>query len=62
VRELSLDVLTTHVRKCSVALQVTQLQELVVLALRWLQSFAPENDFIVPATQSVKRILRRVKG
>lgn len=57
MRELSLDVLTTHVRKCSVALQATQLQELVVLALRWLQSFAPENDFIVPATQSVSELV-----
>ena len=25
-------------------------------ALRWLQSFAPENDFIVPATQSVSEL------
>ena len=57
VRELSLDVLTTHVRKCNVALHATQLQELLALALRWLQSFVSDNDFIVPATQSVSELV-----
>ena len=37
-------------------LHATQLQELLALALRWLQSFAPENDFIVPATQSLSEL------
>jgi hypothetical protein len=57
VRELSLDVLTTHVRKTSAVLQPQQLQQLLPLLLQWLQSFGPENDFIVPATQSVSELV-----
>lgn len=60
VRELSLDLLTTHVRKCSVALQAQQLQLLLPLLLQWLQSFAPDNDFIVPATQSCSELVAAV--
>ena len=52
MRELSLDILATHVRKTSTALQLQHLQLLLPLLLQWLQSFGPENDFVVPATQS----------
>jgi hypothetical protein len=57
VRELALDVLTTHVRKTSAVLQPQQLQQLLPLLLQWLQSFGPENDFVVPATQSVSELV-----
>ena len=60
LRELSLDVLTTHVRKTSCALQQQQIQQLLPLLLQWLQSFAPDNDFIVPATQSVCELVAAV--
>jgi hypothetical protein len=57
LRELSLDVLATHLRKTSGMLQLQQLQPLLPLLLQWLQSFGPENDFVVPATQSVSELV-----
>ena len=57
MRELSLDLLCTHLRKTRTPLQQLQLQQLLHLVLQWLVSFAAENDFVVPATQSVTELV-----
>jgi hypothetical protein len=59
-RELSLDILSTHLRKTSGSLQLEQLQPLLPLLMLWVQSFGPENDFVVFATQSVSELLAAI--